>query len=179
MTEEARTDEQIKRDIVTAFAVRESVAARGHARRRLAADVGPLLARVEEAERENQRMYSALANREATMGERIASTEKIAKDVMAERDAAVRDLARLRDQIGKALAIIDDPYSGGFVGPRVRDALTASSTPEPTKTAAELLREIAARDSEAHNQALARGYGVDRDPEHYPSLEPTTEEQQR
>lgn len=41
---------------------------------------------------------------------------------------------------------------------------------EPTKTAAQLIREIAERDPEAHAAALARGYGSDRDPAHYANV---------
>jgi hypothetical protein len=38
--------------------------------------------------------------------------------------------------------------------------VTATQPPEPTKSAAKLIREIAARDPGAHAAALARGYGV-------------------
>jgi hypothetical protein len=39
-------------------------------------------------------------------------------------------------------------------------AAVVQATPEPTKTAAELIREVAERDPEAHRQALGRAYGV-------------------
>jgi hypothetical protein len=39
-------------------------------------------------------------------------------------------------------------------------AAVVQATPEPTKTAAELIREVAAADPEAHARALGRAYGV-------------------
>ena len=45
-------------------------------------------------------------------------------------------------------------------GPTQNPPAVSDTPPQPTKTVAELLREIAERDPEAHAQALARGYGI-------------------
>lgn len=56
-------------------------------------------------------------------------------------------------------AIIDDP-SRFRPSRESRPEVPALPAETPTRTAAELLREVAAADPEAHRRALARGYGV-------------------
>lgn len=48
-----------------------------------------------------------------------------------------------------------------------------------TKPAAQLLREVAAADPEAHNESLGRAYGVDRDERYYPLAGAAPAEEQR
>jgi|GEM_PF-3194412 len=61
-------------------------------------DLTAVLTALDAAEAEVERLRAALTNREATMSERIASAEKIAADVMRERDDVLAEVERVRDQ---------------------------------------------------------------------------------
>lgn len=94
-----------------------------------------------ELRQEVQRLRSALTNRQATMGERIASAERVAHTVIAERDALAARLALLEHKPpampssttpaagGQHLAALLDDLAGHQIDPavgRLTDALTAA-----------------------------------------------------
>lgn len=108
------------------------------------------------------------------------------RDALADRD---QELARVEARLEAVKALEDELFmallaAGQSAWPDMMPSLVSyarelsiklhaalSVAPQPqsgTKTAAELLREIAKRDPEGHKAALGRGYGVDRDPAYYP-----------